>query len=126
MSIKEAIAAADDRKREAFDAEPYWPGAGTIYVSEMRGLDRDSYEMGAKEVLDAKGPIRAFLLVRCIETLDGTYKRIFSNSEVDLLGDKNGIVLDKLYDIASRLNQLSQSDEETVKKNSQEATGTAS
>lgn len=124
MSIKDAIKSADDRKREPFDAEPYWPGAGTIYVAEMRGADRDSYEMGAKEVLDAKGPIRAFLLVRCLEDKD--CNRILANDEVELLANKNGSVLDKLYEVAARVNQLRQADEEAVKKNSANASGTTS
>lgn len=124
MSLKETILKADDRKREAFDAEPYWPGAGTIYVSEMRGADRDSYSLGAKELLDKNGPIGAFLLVRCLE--NEQRERIFTNDEVDLLAGKNGIVLNKLYEVAARINQLRKADEEAVKKNSENAHGTIS
>lgn len=102
---------------------PEWKGK-KIRVRGLSGIERDAFEesillvkgTGAKQTreLVMKG-VRAKLLVRCLTNEGGT--RLFSDSQVDALGAKSGLVLDRLFAIAQRLSGLSKSDVEELAGN---------
>lgn len=132
MSVREDIFAIDDRTREAVDVSEWWPtigtgwwdAVGTVWVSVMECGDRDSWECGVAEIVGSKRNIRAFLLVRCITDEKGS--RLFTDEDVSALSSKNWKCLDKLYDVAVRLNKLTDHDLETIAKNSEGADGAGS
>lgn len=115
MSLKDTILAAQDMKREAVEV-PEW--ACTVYVRCMSASERDSFESA---VYDAKSKgvtgenIRAKLLVRCL--CDDNGARLFTDTDVASLGSKSAAVVDRLFDIAQRLNGIGAKDVEDLEKN---------
>ena len=122
MSLtKEQILAANDRPTEAVEV-PEW--GGTVYVRVMSGAERDAYE---QSWLEKKGDnfevnrnnLHAKLCVQTIVDSEGN--RIFDDSEADTLGSKSAAALDRIFEVASRLNRLSKKDEAELLKNSEPA-----
>jgi hypothetical protein len=124
MSVREDIFSEDDRAREAVDVSKWWKKNATVWISVMECGDRDSWECGIADVVGSKRHIRAFLLVRCITDEKGA--REFKDEDVEALSAKNWQCLDKLYDVAVRLNRLTDLDLETIAKNSEGADGAGS
>ncbi len=124
MSLKDAILKAVDRKREAVDVSEFWPEAKTVYIAVMDGTARDSWECNVRDALNEKKDLTALYLVRCLEDENGA--RIFTDEDVTALGSKNWQALDKLYDVAVRLNKTSRAALEELEKNSVGPTGTSS
>ncbi len=116
MGIRESILATHDRTTESVDVSDVWPEVGTVKVSVMSGDDRDSYEWKMRAALDSKdGTVTTLLLVRCI--VDERGVRIFNDDETAVLGGKSWKVLDKLWDVARRLNKLRDEDTKELEKN---------
>ena len=113
------IEAADDHKHEDVPV-PEWNG--TVRVIGLSGTDRDAYEAS---FVDAKGKpaaqrlrnIRAKLLVKCLVDEDG--KRLFTDDKAQVLGAKNGAVVDRLFDVARRLSGIGQGAVEEGKETSE-------
>lgn len=113
------IEAVDDRKYEDVPV-PEW--GGTVRVIGLTGTDRDAYEAS---FVDAKGKpaaqrlrnIRAKLLVKCLVGEDG--KRLFTDDKAQVLGAKNGAVVDRLFDVARRLSGIGQGAVEEGKETSE-------
>lgn len=113
------IEAVDDRKHEDVPV-PEWNG--TVRVIGLTGTDRDAYEAS---FVDAKGKpaaqrlrnIRAKLLVKCLVDEDG--KRLFTDDKAQVLGAKNGAVVDRLFDVARRLSGIGQGAVEEGKETSE-------
>ena len=61
--------------------------------------------------------MRAKLLVRTI--CDDKGKRIFTDKDTDLLGSKAASALEKIFDVAQKLNKLGGKDFEDIEKNSE-------
>lgn len=118
---KEQILAADDLPREEVQV-PEW--GGSVYVRVMSGAERDAYE---QSYLEKKGDsyevnrrnLRAKLAVQTVVNENG--ERLFSDADVDALGAKNGGALDRIFEVASRLNRISKKDEDDLLKNSEPA-----
>lgn len=114
---KEQILQADDLPRELVSV-PEW--GGEVYVRTMTGAERDAYE---KSILDQRGPdgnknmenIRAKLCAKTIVSESG--ELLFSNSDIVALGNKSGAALDRVFDVAIRLNGLSSKDVKDLAKN---------
>ncbi len=116
MGIRESILSTKDRNAEVVDVSDVWPEVGTVRVSVMSGDDRDSYEWLMRSALDSKsGTVTTLLLVRCI--VDDQGQRIFKDDETAALGAKSWKVLDKLWDVARRLNKLRDEDTKELEKN---------
>jgi len=103
MLSKEEILGSNDLIREVVNV-PEW--GGDVYVYTMTGEERDSFEVS---IVDGKGKttflnIRAKLCARTIRDEEGN--RIFTDKEIDLLGKKSGIALDRIFDVAKRLNGI--------------------
>lgn len=113
------IEAVDDRKHEDVHV-PEWDG--DVRVIGLTGTDRDAYEAS---FVDAKGKpaaqrlrnIRAKLLVKCLVDEDG--KRLFTDDKAQVLGAKNGAVVDRLFDVARRLSGIGQGSVEEGKADSE-------
>jgi hypothetical protein len=74
---------------------------------------------GMEAVLIQEG-MRAKLLVKCL--VDEAGERLFTDQDAPVLGAKNGAVLDRLYDIASRLSGLSEEEKAELEGNSEAGT----
>ena len=104
---KAAILAADDLVTEDIEV-PEW--GGRIRVRSLTGAERDAYD--AESWRRSQNPnssalddFRVRRIAKAIVGEDG--KRLFTDSEIALLGKKNGAVLDRIDDVVVRLSGLS-------------------
>jgi len=118
MLSKDAIFAADDLPRETVNV-PEW--GGDVIVRTMTGAERDAFEyqlMQAKkgEKLDGRG-LKARMCVLTIVNEAGD--PLFDDpSDVLTLQTKSAAVLNRLFEVSSRLNGLSDGDVEELAGNS--------
>lgn len=115
--LKEELLGLDDRK-VAEVVVPEW-GGRTVRVAAMSAADRDSWELEA--YLERKGGgraanVRARLVARCL--VDEAGERVFADEDIAALGKKSAKALDRLFDVAQRLNGLSASEQEAIEGNS--------
>lgn len=112
---KQQILEAKDLKREIVHV-PEW--GGDVIIQTMSGVTRNEWEQSLYN-RETKEPdlvnSRAKLLSRCI--VDEQGNRVFSESDVAALGAKSGYVLDRLSDVAQRVNGLGSAAEEDVRGN---------
>jgi hypothetical protein len=124
MLTKEQIKSASDRPRE-FVPVPEWCPAGEtfdpskhgVYVGTMSGRQRDRFE--ARIVADrdsGNSDWRALLAVYAVQDAEG--KPLFTDADIEWLGDKGYSALQPIFDAAVRLNKLSQTDQQELVKNS--------
>jgi hypothetical protein len=107
---KDQILTADDLPSEDVDV-PQW--GGTVRLRGLTGTERDAYEVSMIKAREGNleanlQNVRAGLIAKCIVGEDG--QRLFTDGEVKRLGMKAGVVLDRLFAVASRLSGLSRSD----------------
>jgi len=115
---KQAILSASDHKTEDVDV-PEW--GGTVRVRTMTGRERDAFEasLAKGEGKDRKTDLvnlRARLAGLCMVGEDG--QRLFTDAEVEALGDKTAAALDRVFSVAQRLNGMTAQDVEDLAKNS--------
>lgn len=103
LLTKSQILAADDRKFVDVDV-PEW--GGTVRVSAMSGIQRDSYEMMLvdQQKNGVKGSIRAALAASTI--VDEAGSPLFTIDEVAQLEKKSGVALGRVFDAAIKLSKL--------------------
>lgn len=121
---RESILAAEDVKYETVSV-PEW--GGEVRVRAISAAARDDLEQAAYAAHAAKQPfrnMRARMVALCV--IDETGKQIFSADDIDALGDKSAVALDRVYASAAKLNAMSSSDIEDLEKNLPAATGGAS
>jgi hypothetical protein len=115
---KENIISAYDSRIEPVDV-PEW--GGMVYVKTMTGTERDLFD---RMVLEGRGSdknanirnFRAKICVCCLCDSEGT--RLFTDGEIEALGKKSSIVLDRISEVASKMNALGRADIEELEKNS--------
>ena len=117
------IVASQDKEYEDVEV-PEW--GGTVRIATMSGEDRDRWELsmmqaddsserGFKLNFDAYSRVR--LVAMCL--VDNDFNRIFTTQkEMDALAKKSGKVMDLLYDVAQRVNGITESDIDDLEKNS--------
>lgn len=116
----EQMLAADDVEVHEVDCSDT-PWKGIVCLKVMGGTELDAFNQsqivirGGKVTQDLSNS-RSKLLVRCI--CDAKGKRLFNDSQIEALGKKNGIVLDRLYAKAREINKLDRVQIEDLKKNS--------
>lgn len=116
LSLRDRILSADDRKKEAVFV-PQW--GLTVFVRTLSGAERDDWEAsivqqkGKATTYDLRN-IRARLVCKCI--VDESGKRVFSDHEAEVLGEKSAAALDLLFTVAQRLNALTNADVEDLGK----------
>lgn len=122
LLTRDQILGANDRKTETVPV-PEW--GGEVVVSVMSGEQRDAYEsmlvdmksMGKDKKSQPKMEnLRAKLVACTIVGEDGN--RMFSDSDVIALGKKSGAALNRVFQVASRLNRVTEEGVEEAAKNS--------
>jgi hypothetical protein len=118
MLTRDQILAAKQLPRETVSI-PEW--GGDVIVSVMSGTDRDAFEIA--QYLESKnGPGeasrngRARLCAFCV--VDESGKKLFSESDLQQLGELNWQALERIMKVAQRLNKLTEDDMEQIKGNS--------
>ena len=95
---------------------PEW--GGSVFVRTMTGAERDSFE---QTMLDNKKSgtnltnIRARLAARVV--CDSAGARLFTDKDADALGGKSAKVLDRIFEVAQRLNGIGAKDVAELEKN---------
>jgi len=108
---KEQILQADDRRMEEVEV-PEW--GGKVMVRGLTGTERDEFEtelLAAGRRGDYRG-VRAKLVVRSI--VDAAGAPLFTRADIDELGNKSGVALDRVFAVAQRLSGLRQKDIEEL------------
>ena len=120
------IVASQDKEYQDVDV-PEW--GGTVRIATMSGEDRDRWELsmmqaddsserGFKLNFDAYSRVR--LVAMCL--VDDNFNRIFVTKEqIERLSQKSGKVMDMLYDVAQRVNGITDEDIDDLEKNSESA-----
>lgn len=104
MLNRDAILAAKDFKFRDVDV-PEW--GGTVRVRGLSAAERDSFEASVATTQDLSN-LRARLVV--LSLVDEEGNRLFKDSEATLLGQKNGVVINKLFDVVRELSGMSDAD----------------
>jgi hypothetical protein len=112
---KASILAQDDLRTEDVQI-PEWGGAW-VRVRTLNASERDHWEagivnrIGKKTVFNSEN-IRARLCLLCLVDEEGN--RLFDDGDMFPLGGKSAAALSRIYDVASRLNGLSDADVEEL------------
>lgn len=99
---KKAILAAKDTKLKGPVAVPEW--GGDVYFRTISGLERDQFEDAYSE--QKMKAFRARFLVLTISDENGD--RLFGDNEVEDLGKKSSVVINRLFDEAWQHNAFTQ------------------
>lgn len=116
---REHILGARDIERELVHV-PEW--GGSVYVQAMTGRQRDMFEESlqvrrGKKIETSIVQFRAKLVALCV--VDENGQRIFSEADVQALGDKSAAALTRIAEVASRLSSITEADAEEMIKNSE-------
>ena len=115
MSIHDQILAADDIILEQVSIPEL--GDMTLYVKTMTAAERDSFEISC--VKNGKQDLNNMRAKLCVRTLvDEKGERIFTDTEAEQLGKKSTKALQKIFNVATRINALTPKDMEELVKNS--------
>jgi hypothetical protein len=114
---KEQILTADDLVKEEVSV-PEW--GGSVFVTTMTAKDRDAFESSlfetkGKETKQNLTNMRARLAAMTI--VDENGKRVFDINDMDALGQKAAPALNRIFDVAKRLNGIGQEAEAELTKN---------
>ena len=106
-----AILAQDDLRYEDLQI-PEWGGAW-VRVRSMSASERDRFEAGTvqrngREVTTNLENIRARLCIMCLVGEDG--ERLFDETDTFPLGGKSAAALQRVFEVAQRLNGLREED----------------
>lgn len=116
MLTKEQILGSSDLPTESVEV-PEW--GGTIYIRTMSGSDRDAFEQsmidGKKSSVGNLANIRARLAVKTV--CDASGQRLFDDADAEALGTKSAKALDRVFEVAQRLNGLGKKDIEALEGN---------
>lgn len=99
---KKAILAAKDTKLKGPVAVPEW--GGDVYFRTISGLERDQFEDSYSE--QKMKAFRARFLVLTLSDDNG--ERLFADNEVEALGQKSSVVINRLFDEAWQHNAFTQ------------------
>jgi hypothetical protein len=114
--LRAKILAADDRPREPIKV-PEW--GVDAFVATMSGTDRDAFDADMFNRKDAKERainFRARLVARCLVDEDG--ERVFAEADIEALGKRSAAALDRVYEVAAKLNRLTETEAAEAEKNS--------
>ena len=111
-TLCEDILAMDDLTLEPL-VIPEWKNK-KVWIRTMEGDERDAFE--ANHVKDPSKSFRARLAVATV--CDEKGNALFTQKDVSAVGRKSAAALDRILDVASRLNGMSQKDVEELEKNS--------
>jgi hypothetical protein len=117
---------ADDLPIERVEVKEW---GGDVFVRTMTGLERDKWEesvmrfkprrVNGKNIQEAEfvmANAKAKMLAKVLSDDNGN--SLFSTDDVDRLGKKSAAALDRCFQVAQRLNHLTDDDMEELVKNS--------
>ncbi len=121
--LRAAILAVKDVEPVPIDV-PEWKLGEPVYVRPMSAGERDRWE---GELLDrsekrkesiqaATENLRAMFLAKCLCDEDGAI--LFGPDDIDALAAKNYKPIDRVFEVAQRINGMSDADVEELEKNS--------
>ena len=112
--LRSKILAAEDLTREAVWI-PEWETK--VWVRTMTGAQRDTWEREvAAEMKDGTVNVRARLAL--LTVCDEQGKVLFSERDLLSLAGKSAAALDRIFEVAARLNHVLPDDVEVLEKNS--------
>lgn len=111
MLTRDAILGATDIKRELV-AVPEW--GGDVYVGMMNGAARDMFDAQIVNKKTGSQNIRAKLAAATVQDEEGTL--MFSIADIEALGKKSAAALQRVYEVAVRLNRMGADDVEELGK----------
>jgi hypothetical protein len=120
----DAILKATTLKTEEVSV-PEWAdpetGADTVIVRELRGRERDEWEASlavqrGRQMVPDVANMRAKLVARTVVDADG--EPVFTQQDVNALGELSAAALDRVFEVASRLSALNPDSLEEKAKNS--------
>jgi len=117
LLTRDDILNAQDLARERIEV-PEWGGA--VLVRALTGRERDAYEAGivhpdGRKMRYTLTNMRARLV--SLSVIDEAGARLFSDSDIELLGRKSAAALERVFEVAQRLSGLSEKDvDETLNK----------
>lgn len=116
---REQIDSVRDAVREYVDV-PEWGSDAQVIMQAMGADERDAWEAS---MIDSRNKnqmnyrqARAKLVARCLVDEEG--KRLYSDTDVDAIGKRNGAVINRLFEVAKRINALEKKDVDSLVKNS--------
>ena len=114
---RDEILAADDLRAEDVKV-PEW--GGVVRVRELTGTELDAYQASMMSLRDGEtipemGNMRAKLVTRAIVGDDG--EPMFTELDIGRLGQKSGVALQRVYEVAARLSGLSAASEDEATAN---------
>lgn len=114
LLTREQILDADDKKTEVVSV-PEW--GGEVMVSTMSGAERDRIEAGIIGKNGGKNlvNVRAKFVAPCL--VDESGKLLFTEKDLQKLGNKSVAALDRVFAVAQRLNRITDEDVEDLAKN---------
>ncbi len=109
---KDQILNANDLETETVSV-PQW--GGDVIVSSMSGYSKDKLELAftSKSTIEN---VRARIVALCLVDEEG--KLLFSEADIVKLGKKSAKALDKVFNVAQRLNAIGDQEVEKLAKNS--------
>lgn len=114
---KDQILNANDYEYEDIEVKEW---GGTVRVRTMSGTERDNFEASVFESKgkDTKVNFKNFRAKLCAMTIvNEENMRMFTDSEVDDLGKKSAKALDKVFNVAQKLNGIGAKEVEELTKN---------
>jgi len=90
---------------------PEW--GGDVLARGLTGAERDAFEgdiisQNGKNMSLNTANMRAKLVARSV--IDETGKRLFSDDDIQMLGTKSAVALQRIFDVAQRLSGMSEKD----------------
>ena len=114
MNLHDTILAADDLPREKIEV-PEWPGV-ELYVRTMSGVElarlQDVYANAKSSLADKTATLAVLTLC------DAAGTRIFSDEDTAAVAGKSGKALQRVAEVAHRLNALTEAEAKDIEKNS--------
>lgn len=109
---KDDILNINDVKKEQVEI-PEW--GGYVYVRVMSGFARDQFE---SQFIGSNG--KGFTNVRAklasLTVCDEGGRRLFTEADISALGEKSGAALDRIFEVAQRINHFSDKDVDELEK----------
>lgn len=107
LSKSKILAAKDVKLSEAIPV-PEW--GGEVFIKTLSGTERDAFEDAYSESRMKQFRVRFLVLTLC----DDSGERLFGDGDIDALGKKNSVVINRLFDAAWKHNALTNEAVETL------------
>lgn len=117
MLTREAILSANDLARESLTV-PEW--GGDVWVRTLTAAERDTWEQQVRDQTDDSGAVgqrRLKSMLAVLTVVDNDGARLFADDDVEALDEKSAAAVDRIWQVACRLNGLTDGDVEELAGN---------